>query len=191
MKSIRRFALALVCCMALVAGSAFLAGCAEEKPLESPTSMKVETPSGPAAAQDDAVHPTIGAGDTTVQVTNETGSDIVGLRIKPATQESYGAENSFDGFVFANGETVYLSFDKVSDVTDYDVVLLTGEDGKIAVRNIKLAESENLAFHFEDGVGYVSYTDASTGQIVDNRTEALDAEADAPVVSEDLETQQG
>lgn len=189
MKSIRRFAIATTCCSFLLASACFVSGCAQEQPVESPTSMKIETSGSPATSA--AVHPVIGAGDTTVQVTNETGSDIVGLRIKPASQESYDTQNSFDGFVFSNGETVDLCFDKVAGATGYDVVLLTAEDSKIAVRGIALADSKDLTFRFEDGIGFVSYVDAVTGQTVDNRASAIDAEENATVVPDDLKTQQG
>lgn len=133
----------------------------------------------------------IGAGTSTIQVLNETGYDIIGLRIKPSSQESYDAKNSFDGFVFANGETADLSFTPQAGANAYDVVLLTAEDSKIAVRNVDLLERKNITFRFEEGIGYITYTDASTGQTVDNRAEALDSEETAAIVPDDLKTQQG
>lgn len=45
--------------------------------------------------------------------------------------------------------------------------------------------------HFEEGIGFITYTDAETGEAVDNRAEAIDAEDAADAVSSDLETQQG
>lgn len=114
--------------------------------------------------------PVIGAGDTTVQVKNETGSDIIGLRIKPAGDASYTAENSFDGFVFENGSSVDLSFTKQPGVQSYDVLLLTAEDSKIAVRDIDLVGTKDIVLHFEEGVGFITYTDAATGESFDNRS---------------------
>ena len=103
----------------------------------------------------------------------------------------YGAENSFDGFTVADGETVDLSYTPVANAGTYDLVLLTANDSKIAVRKVKLADAKDISFHFEEGVGYASYTDAKSGQTIDNRAEALDAEDDAAVVPQDLETQKG
>lgn len=135
--------------------------------------------------------PVIGAGDTTVQVKNETGSDIIGLRIKPVGDTSYTAENSFDGFVFENGSSIDLSFTKQPGVQSYDVLLLTAEDSKIAVRDIDLVGTKDIVLHFEEGIGFITYTDAATGESFDNRAEAIDAEEDAPAVPHDLETQKG
>lgn len=171
-----------------------LVGCGQ-----SPTSNSTSsTPSSSAAtnsssstAKSDLALPVIGSGDTTVQVKNETGYDIIGVRIKPVSQVDYGSENSFDGFTFENGETVDLSFTQEKATSSYDVLLLTSEDSKIAVRNIELANAQDIVFHFEEGVGYISYTDPKTDALLDNMADAIDAEENAATVPSDLETQKG
>ena len=52
-------------------------------------------------------------------------------------------------------------------------------------------DTKDIVFHFEEGIGFITYTDAATGESFDNRAEAADAEEDAPVVPHDLETQKG
>ena len=171
-----------------------LIGCGQNHTSDSASS----TPSSSAAtstssstAKSDSALPVIGSGDTTVQVKNETGYDIIGVRIKPVSQVDYGAENSFDGFTFENGETVDLSFTQEKATSSYDVLLLTSEDSKIAVRNIELVNARNIVFHFEEGIGYISYTDPKTGAPHDNMADATDAEENAAIVPSDLETQKG
>lgn len=127
----------------------------------------------------------------TVQVRNETGYDVIGIRIKASDATQYSAENSFDGFNFENGTVVDLSFTPAQAATRYDVLLLTSEDSKIAVRDIDLVNTKNIVFHFEEGVGFITYTDADTGEAADNRAEALDAEEDVDMTVSDLETQKG
>lgn len=178
------FALALMVC-----------GCMQSSTTPSgssaTTSSSAITSSSSSSAVASSDLPVIGAGDTTVQVKNETGSDIIGLRIKPAGDTSYTAENSFDGFVFENGSSVDLSFTKQPGVQSYDVLLLTAEDSKIAVRDIDLVGTKDIVLHFEEGIGFITYTDAATGESFDNRAEAIDAEEDAPAIPHDLETQKG
>lgn len=178
------FALALMVC-----------GCMQSSTTPSGSSATTSSSAISSSSSSSAVAssdlPVIGAGDTTVQVKNETGSDIIGLRIKPVGDASYTAENSFDGFVFENGSSVDLSFTKQPGVQSYDLLLLTAEDSKIAVRDIDLVGTKDIVLHFEEGIGFITYTDAATGESFDNRAEAIDAEEDAPAVPHDLETQKG
>lgn len=184
----------------VIAGLAFgllaLAGCgqgASSSSASSPTSFASVPGSASTlpAEKDEPVIAIIGDGDTMVQVRNETGYDIVGIRIKPVDESEYSAENSFDGFEFPDGDTVLLSFDESDAATNYDVLLLTSKDSKIAVRDIDLVDAEDIVFHFEQGIGFITYTDEKTGESADNRAEALDAELDADTVVSDLETQKG
>ncbi len=112
-----------------------------------------------------------------MEVTNATGYDVIGVRVKLSSDESYSDANSFDGFTFANGSTVQLSFDATGGDTSYDVLLLTSVDSKIAVRNIKLVSLKGIAFHFDQGIGFITYTDPASGEGADNRDEARSGEA--------------
>ena len=194
MKRFRTTLVITVCCVGLFALALTVCGCMqggtpEKSAVTSSAATSSAAPSNSAAPVPTV--PVIGAGDTTVQVRNETGSDIIGVRINPAGDASYTAENTFDGFVFENGTSVDLSFTRQPETQSYDVLLLTAEDSKIAVRDIDLVDTKDIVFHFDEGIGYITYTDASTGQELDNRAEAIGAEEDAPAVSRDLETQRG
>lgn len=182
----------VLACLALCALALAIAGCGQNttSTSASPASSASTSSSSSAVGSEPSI-PVIGSGDTTVQVRNETGYDIIGIRIKAADAQEYSADNSFDGFNFENGDVIDLSFTRADAASSYDVVLLTSEDSKIAVRDIDLIDTKNIAFHFEEGIGYISYTDAKTGESVDNRAHALDAEEDADVVVSDLETQRG
>lgn len=194
MKRFRTTLVITICCIGIFALALMVCGCMQSSTVtssNSTTSASTASSSTSSSTAPSSTIPIIGAGDTTVQVRNETGSDIIGIRIKPAGDASYTAENSFDGFVFENGSAVDLSFTKQPDVQNYDVLLLTAEDSKIAVRDIDLTDAKDIVFHFEEGIGFITYTDAKTGESFDNRAEAIDAEEDAPVVPHDLETQKG
>ena len=195
MKRFRTTLVITICCMGIFALALMVCGCMQSSTTPSGSSATTSSSAISSSSSSSAVAssdlPVIGAGDTTVQVKNETGSDIIGLRIKPAGDASYTAENSFDGFVFENGSSVDLSFTKQSGVQSYDVLLLTAEDSKIAVRDIDLVGTKDIVLHFEEGIGFITYTDAATGESFDNRADAIDAEEDAPAVPHDLETQKG
>lgn len=193
MKRTRIVATILVACLGLCALALVMAGCGQATTSASSTSQASmgSSSASPSVASDELAIPVIGSGDTTIQVKNETGYDIIGIRIKPSSQAEYSAENSFDGFNFSNGSSVSLSFTRAHSTSSYDVLLLTSEDSKIAVRDINLIDTKDMVFHFNEGVGYISYTDADTGESVDNRMQALDAEDDADITASDLETQKG
>lgn len=196
MKRLSKRLIILTCCLLASTCVLLTCGCAQQQAstqsVSSAASASTSTSSASsssASAQD--VVPVIGAGDTVVQVRNETGYDIEGVRIKAASAKDYTAENSFDGFVFEDGSTVDLSFDKVANADSYDVLLLTTEDSKIAIRDIDLVNTRDIVFHFEEGIGYITYTDATTGESFDNWANAVDAEEDAVIVPNDLQTQKG
>lgn len=193
MKRTRIVATILVACLGLCALALVMAGCGQATTSASSTSQASmgSSSASSSVASDELAIPVIGSGDTTVQVKNETGYDIIGIRIKSSSQAEYSAENSFDGFNFSNGSSVSLSFTRAHSTSSYDVLLLTSEDSKIAVRDINLIDTKDMVFHFDEGVGYISYTDADTGESVDNRMQALDAEDDADITASDLETQKG
>lgn len=193
MKRTRIVATILVACLGLCALALVMAGCGQATTSASSTSQASmgSSSASSSVAGDELAIPVIGSGNTTIQVKNETGYDIIGIRIKPSSQAEYSAENSFDGFNFSNGSSVSLSFTRAQSTSSYDVLLLTSEDSKIAVRDINLIDTKDMVFHFDEGVGYISYTDADTGESVDNRMQALDAEDDADITVSDLETQKG
>lgn len=139
----------------------------------SSSSTSSSTSSSSSASSSPAEVLKIGAGDVTVRVSNGTGYDITGIRIKPSSAESYSSENSFDGFTFADGTTADVSFAGIAEGQNYDVLLLTSVDSKIAVRDINLAGLKNIAFRFEEGVGFITFTDPTSGGESDNRDQAF------------------
>lgn len=194
MVCIRKGIVMTLACVALGVIALMTCACSGTQDTTQASSASSRAESSSTASAPDAVGlavPAIGAGDTTVQVTNETGYDVIGIKVKSEDEASYPTANSFDGFVFEDGSTIDLSFTRTAGEDDYDVLLLTSEDSKIAVRDIELAGLRDITFRFEEGIGYITYTDATTGKTLDNRADAMDEETDAPTVPYDLETQRG
>ena len=129
--------------------------------------------------------------EITIEVSNATGSDIVAVCIKAAGSDDYSQENSINGLSFANGETMSLAFHEVSDVRAYDVMLITSDDAKISVKNIDLVSAQDITFCFEEGLGYITYTDPVTGEKKDTLEAAANAEENSQDVPSDLESQVG
>lgn len=128
-----------------------------------------------AASQEAATQ--IGEGDTTVEVTNETGADVVELAVRPAGADDFDKANSFSGFRFAQGSTVELSFTAAGgEAPLYDVMLIRSDNVTVMVRDIDLENLADLAFHYDNGIGYASYTDASSGETTDNEEQATETE---------------
>lgn len=133
----------------------------------------------------------IGTGTSSVQVSNETGYDVIGVRIKPVGAKQFTDENSFDGFVFSDGSTVMLCYDEVPTAKVYDIVLLTSNDSKIGVKGVDLAHAKDITFRFEEGIGFVTFTDPQTGEGADTRDAAIDSELDSDALPSDLEGDRG
>lgn len=180
-----RMATAIAFCIFLVIA---LGGCAATQSSDTGSPDPESASSGSSAAS--VSLPTIGEGASAMQATNQTGYDIIGVRVKASDQKSYAPEDSFDGSLFGNGETVDILYDQIPGAVTYDVLLLTSEDSKIAVRGIDVDNAENLVFHFEDGLGFVTYTDRKTGKAADNKAAALSME-NGDVVPYDVIHQEG
>lgn len=129
--------------------------------------------SSSASSSSSKVVQQIGAGNVTVRASNGTGYDVTGIRIKPTSAEDYSSEDSFDGFMFANGSTADLSFAGIAEGQNCDVLLLTSVDSKIAVRDINLTGLNNITFWFEEGIGYITFTDPTSGKEASNRDQAF------------------
>lgn len=168
-----------------------LCACAEQKS-QDPTRIVESSPKAPdatQAAEESSAYSVVGTGDASSLVTNATGYDVVGIRIKPASASEYTAQNTFDGFEFKEGDTVELRFTEDDAATSYDVLLLTSKDSKIAVRNIDLVNAKDIVFHFEEGIGFITYTDQATGESFDNQADAIEAEENEEVIAADLISQ--
>jgi hypothetical protein len=213
MKHHNLIAVSLACCLAL--GALALSGCAcsrssddttgssgssavvkEQSASGSSGSSSAENEGSSSTTEESIVNATeIGSGNTTVEVKNATGYDISGVSVKVSSEEDYPADNSFDGFLYANGLTVKLSFTADDAVASYDVLLTTKDDSLIAVRDIDLVNAKDITFHFDNGIGYITYTDASSGETVDTEESAQQSEQDSANDSDssnyDLENQAG
>lgn len=188
----KRFLLTVTLVSFIGLGAFVLGGCGQNPTQQSKTEPSSTSTSNASAVTNRASEiPHIGKGDATVQVSNETGYDIVGISVKDSNDVDYSAQNSFEGFNFPNGASIELSFTSAESAPSYDVLLLTSENSKIAIRSIQLIDAANIAFHFEEGIGYITYTDTTSGETVDNKKQAFEAEGNALVMSSDLETQKG
>lgn len=174
-----------------VALCAFLAGCgcshtaATTGSGSAQATVVTDRNAGSESQQSDAAPAVatgkIGTGDTTISVANETGYDVVAIAIKPSSDSDYPADNTFTDVSFPNGSTVELSYTSSAD-GNYDVKLTTADDALIIIQGVRLGDLKDLAFCFDEGYGYYSYTD-DTGETANTLQEtkaAQDEEAMAP-----------
>lgn len=184
----KRIAIAAMCA---ALGVVVLIGCGCSQGGLSAQSASSNSQSGssqsPSASSSSSSVETIGSGATCVQVSNETGYDIVGVRIKPANAKQFTEENSFKGFDFADGSMVRLCFTEMPETQAYDIVLLTANDSKIGVRGVDLTHVEDITFRFEEGVGFVTFKDPQTGEGADTRDISIESELDSDELPSDLE----
>lgn len=196
MKYMRVVIRTMVVCFGVVAIALSISGCAASagSSSSSVSSAKVTSSASSSSQVLSAVSApvtVIGEGSTEVQVTNATGYDVVGVRIKSASSESFTDKDSFSGVQFSNGQTVTLAFTQEAGAQAYDVVLLTASDAKIGVKNIDLVHAKDIVFHFDQGIGYITYTDTTTGATVDNRDTAERANNSGSELPADAESQEG
>ncbi len=204
----RKTIIGLICAVCAIVWTLFLVACGTQNQSSSAASSASSSSSSAAlsaagnassssASSTSAAAsnlPSIGQGSTSVEVTNATGYDITGVRVKLHSDEGYSDANSFDGFTFADGSTVKLNIDASGEDASYDVLLLTSVDSKIAVRDIKLTSLKGIAFHFDQGIGFITYTDPVSGEGADNRDEARSgekADAQGDKKTHDTENQAG
>lgn len=194
----RRIGLFAACVMCVALGVFALSACndqqkglsAQSVSSSSSASSSSVASSSSASSSSSSSSAKANTGTVDVKVTNGTGYDISGVRIKPTAQEDYTDEGSYYGLAFANGTATEFSLKDVKEGQNYDVMLLTTADSKIPVRDIDLAGLKNITFRFEDGIGFITYTDPVSGEGADNRDEALKL-ADQHVKTYDIENQEG
>lgn len=136
-----------------------------------------------------------GQGDMTVELTNKTGMDIVGMAVRPAGAAYFAAENTFGDIDFPADATARLSFTSAtstdgSDPT-YDVQLTTAEGRTFLIRNVALGSLSDASVCLEGEIAYISYTDPTTGETVDDKDEQAQANVDNTGTTYDQETQTG
>ena len=136
-----------------------------------------------------------GQGDMTVELTNKTGMDIVGIAVRPAGAADFAAENTFGDIDFPADATARLSFTSAtsadgSDPT-YDVQLTTAEGRTFLIRNVALGSLSDASVCLEGEIAYISYTDPTTGETVDDKDEQVQANVDNTGTTYDQETQTG
>lgn len=125
------------------------------------------------------------AGDdtTAVLVDNGLGEAITAFSVRETGDEAYPASLLADEVTVAADETVQLNYAAAEGAT-YDLAL-TSESGQVVeVANVPLAELEQFAVHFEDEVGFFTYTDAE-GTEHSTKEDALAAKAAAEKLAED------
>lgn len=122
------------------------------------------------------------ASDTSIEVSNETGYEIASIALRASGDTNYAEGLTFNGLNIVNGQTAHISFNKIvrdgTPVTSYDVKALTPNQGIMEFRNVDLLNLHNLCLKFDEGVGYVSYTDASSGQTADTKDESVQLQKD-------------
>ena len=114
-----------------------------------------------------------------VTIRNATGYDVASIAVRAAGQDEYDARHTFEGVVLPDGETTTLEFLPImvggGPASAYDVLATTTNDAIIEVQDVDLLGVQDLTLRFDDSVGYVSYRDAQTHEVVDNKEEAEQA----------------
>lgn len=174
---------------------ALIAGCSCSRAQTSNTSssqLSTAVSDKPSAAQQTqtAADPTvIGVGSASVSVKNDTGLDFTTVSVKATADSSYADDHTFDNVNFANGDTKTLKFNPIgaaaatangTTTQHYDVRLTTADDSIAVITDIDLPNLKDIVFKYENGIGYITYTDASTGQSTNNQSTAIEqAQTDA------------
>lgn len=190
---------ALVCATALCVATTF-GGCGSPAQEAPDTDAATAQDAGAVDSQDAAESGDVGgavqsksAASATEAVTatirNATGYDVASLAVKAAGQDEYDARHTFEGVVLPDGETTTLEFLPIlvdgEPATAYDVLAITTNDSVIEALGVDLLGARDLTLRFDDSVGYVSYRDANTNEVVDNREEAEEALQNA---TQDIQT---
>lgn len=181
-----------------------LAGCDQQQPTTPAESDAQQTESkdpkatdgkGGSAASNEGkdaqatVTADMGKGDTLVSLTNSLGFDISSIAVKDAAAQDFDATNSFDGVELADGGTKTLAYASVQGASGYDLRLGVGPDSYFLVRDVDLANAKDVRLLMDEGVAYVSYTDATTGEERNNHDEVVAAAMDPDLPTYDKETQ--
>lgn len=122
----------------------------------------------------------IGKGAVSVEIVNATGYDINSLSIMPSNQSDYATDATYTNFLFKDGATADLSYAKSDDPSQqYDLKFKTTGDGTIAVSNVSFTNVSNLTIRFDEGFGYVTYVETTTGKAVSGFQQAKQDQAEA------------
>lgn len=149
------------------------------------------TPDSDGKAPTDAVTADMGQGDALVSLTNSLGFDLTSISVKASDAEDFDAKNVFEGVDFADGSTKTLGYHAVEGAKGYDLKLNVSVDGFFLVRDVDLANAKDVRLLMDEGVAYVSYTDATTGEERNNHDAAVEAAMDPDLPTYDKQTQAG
>lgn len=93
-----------------------------------------------------------------VELTNDTGYDFVRMLVKSAGAAQYDPDQAYD-VSFANGAHETFSIEVDPNVDTHDFMFVTEDDSRIGADGVNLATMHDITLQFEDGFGFVTYTD--------------------------------
>lgn len=93
-----------------------------------------------------------------VELTNNTGYDFVRMQVKSAGAAQYDPDQAYD-VSFANGAHETFSIEVDPNVDTHDFMFVTEDDSRIGADGVNLATMHDITLRFEDGFGFVTYTD--------------------------------
>lgn len=127
------------------------------------------------------------AGEDTVAVLvdNGLGDTITAFSVRETGEETYPASLLADEVTIAADETAQLNYAAAEGAT-YDLAITCESGAVVEVANVPLTELEQFAVHFEDEVGFFTYTDAD-GNEFSTKEDALAAKAAAEKLAADTE----
>ena len=127
-----------------------------------------------------------------VEVTNQTGYDFVGVKVKGANEEAFDDARTYE-LTLGNGATATVAFAAADGAQGvYDFVFITQNDSHIGFNGVNIATMKNIVLQFEQGIGYVSYTNEA-GEQLSNKDETIaliDSQGDT-LSTHDKQTQLG
>ena len=129
-----------------------------------------------------------------VTLTNKTEYTIDEIGVLSPGSGEILPGNSFTGLALPVGESVTLEYLKCSESGLYDIRCVTDQMGIIYLNNVDLNARERYSIEFSEGIGYTSYLDEESQEIVDTFQEASEANVNAGESGEqtyDMENQRG
>ena len=118
-----------------------------------------------------------------VLVDNALGEAITGFSVRESGADAYPASLLADDVTIAADETAQLNYAS-ADAATYDLAITTESGQVVEVANVALANLDQFAVHFEDGVGFFTHADAD-GNEVSTKEDALAAKAAAEKLAAD------
>ena len=105
-----------------------------------------------------------------IQVNNETGSDITSIQIKADNQEEFSANLIPDGIVFHQGDSVdfyYEPSQEENDATTYQVKVSLSGKGEFLLTEFPLRDmKKSVTIHSTKGVVFIKYISLATDEQV-------------------------